>query len=161
MADRTKGMGIFRQKSLNKISSPDNLDKYIRSTTPSLWLLLGSVILILVGILAWAVFGTIESTSVVGCSVENGVLTAYVCEADGEKIKVDSYIEVNGGKYIITAVNGPLLADESSSSFLMQAAGIQYGQWYFALSCQTELPEGRYKGRAVYAQVSPITFAVN
>ena len=51
---------IFREKSLNKISSPDQMSDYIRVTTPSVWIALLALVILLVGILAWSILGTVE-----------------------------------------------------------------------------------------------------
>ncbi len=51
---------IFRQKSLDRVSSPEQLNDYIRVTTPSVWLVLLALVLLLVGMLAWSVFGRVE-----------------------------------------------------------------------------------------------------
>lgn len=48
---------IFRQKSIDKVSSPEKLDDYIRVTTPSVWLTLGAMIILLTGTLIWATCG--------------------------------------------------------------------------------------------------------
>ncbi|MCR5399521.1 MAG: hypothetical protein K6E68_08335 [Lachnospiraceae bacterium] len=50
---------IFRKKSLDRISSPEQLNDYIKVTTPSVWVILIAVILLLVGMLAWSVFGSV------------------------------------------------------------------------------------------------------
>lgn len=50
---------IFREKSMERVSSPEQLDDYIRVTTPSVWLVLLALVILLVGILAWSVFGTV------------------------------------------------------------------------------------------------------
>ncbi len=53
-------MSIFREKSMERISSPDQMDDYIKVTTPSVWIALLALIVLLVGILAWSIFGTVE-----------------------------------------------------------------------------------------------------
>ena len=52
---------IFREKSLERVSSPEQLDDYIRVTTPSVWLVLLALVILLAGILAWSVFGTVTA----------------------------------------------------------------------------------------------------
>ena len=52
---------LFRKKSLDRVSSPEELNDYIRVTTPSVWLILAATVVLLLGILAWSVFGTVES----------------------------------------------------------------------------------------------------
>ena len=50
---------IFRQKSIDKVSSPEKLDDYIRVTTPSVWITLIAILLLLVGALVWGIFGEV------------------------------------------------------------------------------------------------------
>lgn len=56
MEERT----IFRQKSLDRVASPEQLNDYIKVTTPSVWLILLATMLLIVGTLFWAVFGRIQ-----------------------------------------------------------------------------------------------------
>ncbi len=53
-------MSVFRKKSLDRVSSPEQLNDYIRVTTPSVWLVLAALLVLLVGMLAWSVLGTVE-----------------------------------------------------------------------------------------------------
>ena len=43
-------VGIFRKKSIERISSPEQLHDYIRVTTPGVWLVLIAIIILLVGV---------------------------------------------------------------------------------------------------------------
>ena len=51
---------IFRQKSLDKVSSPEKLDDYIKVTTPSVWITRIAIVLLLVGAVVWGIFGELE-----------------------------------------------------------------------------------------------------
>ena len=53
---------IFRKKTMDKISSPDQLTDYLRVTNPGIWAVLAAVILLLGGLFAWAAVGTLETT---------------------------------------------------------------------------------------------------
>lgn len=50
---------LFREKSLERISTPEQLNDYIKVTTPSVWLVLIAVVVLLVGIMAWSIMGTV------------------------------------------------------------------------------------------------------
>ena len=52
---------VFRKKSLEQISSPEQLNDYLRVTNPAVWLLLTAVILLLVGVLIWSSVASIDS----------------------------------------------------------------------------------------------------
>ena len=51
---------IFREKSIKRVNQPDDMNDYIRVTTPSVWIALIAIALILVAILGWMIFGTVE-----------------------------------------------------------------------------------------------------
>lgn len=55
---------IFRQKSLDRISSPEEIDNYMKVTRPSLWLTLGVIVLLLAALILWSVTARIEATTV-------------------------------------------------------------------------------------------------
>lgn len=61
---------IFRSKSLDRVTSPEQLNDYIKVTTPSVWLILIATMILIVGTLFWAVFGRIR------VNTENGVKEA-------------------------------------------------------------------------------------
>ena len=55
-----KTSGIFREKSMQRVSSPEALNDYIRVTKPSVWIVLIAMVLLLAGMLVWSIFGTVE-----------------------------------------------------------------------------------------------------
>lgn len=152
---------IFRQKSLERVTSPEGLDKYIRTTTPSLWLLLASIIVLLCGIIVWATVGKIETASEIGCVVSGGTTTCYMAEADYEKMTEDAFIKINDQKYEIKNVTGPVEQSGSSDSFLIHAANIEDGGWYYVITVKTDLANGSYKCKIVFEEISPISFVTN
>ena len=42
---------LFRKKSMDRVSSPEQLNDYIRVTSPGLWLVLAAVVILLAGML--------------------------------------------------------------------------------------------------------------
>ena len=57
---------IFRQKSLERVTSPEQLNDYIKVTTPSVWLILAATLILIVGTLIWAMFGRIQVNTETG-----------------------------------------------------------------------------------------------
>lgn len=57
---------IFRKKSLERVNSPEQLDDYIRVTTPSVWMILFATLILIAGTLFWAVFGKIQINTETG-----------------------------------------------------------------------------------------------
>lgn len=46
---------IFRKKSLDRVSSPEQLNDYIKVATPGMWLILLAIVIFLVGMIVWGV----------------------------------------------------------------------------------------------------------
>ncbi len=66
---------IYRQKSLDRISSPEALGDYLRVTSPAVWLILTAIILLLVGMLIWSSVASIDSFAGGTAVVDNGTMT--------------------------------------------------------------------------------------
>ena len=52
---------VFRKKSLDRISSPEDLHEYIHATNPGLWMVIAAITVLLVGAIIWGITGTIET----------------------------------------------------------------------------------------------------
>ena len=52
---------LFRKKSLDKVSSPEQLNDYIRVSNPGVWIALSAVIVLLFGVCIWGIFGRLEN----------------------------------------------------------------------------------------------------
>lgn len=55
-----EGSGLFRKKSIERVSTPEQLNDYIRVTTPSVWVALIATAVLMLGALAWGIFGSID-----------------------------------------------------------------------------------------------------
>lgn len=66
---------LYRKKSMDRISSPEQLNDYLRVTSPSVWVILTAVILLLVGTLIWSSVATIVSSASGTSEVSGGVMT--------------------------------------------------------------------------------------
>jgi hypothetical protein len=65
---------IFRKKSLERLSSPEDLNAYLHVTNPAVWIILTAVILLLVGLFVWSSVTTVESRVIGEAIAEKGVL---------------------------------------------------------------------------------------
>ena len=51
---------LFRKKAMDRVSSPEDLNEYIKVITPSVWLLLTAIIILLVGMVVWSIAGSVK-----------------------------------------------------------------------------------------------------
>ena len=78
MEEKRTDSGLFRQKSMDRVSSPEQLNDYIRVTTPSVWLALAAVLVLLAGMIAWSVFSSVPAHMEDGSVVEVHPMTFIV-----------------------------------------------------------------------------------
>lgn len=83
---------LFRQKSLDRISEPDQLTDYLRVTKPAVWLLLAAILVLLVGLLVWSLTGNVEITADGDAVIVDG--QAKIMLADNEAYQLDKGMRV-------------------------------------------------------------------
>jgi hypothetical protein len=62
LSHAVNGSSIFRKSALERISTPEQLNDYIRVTNPRIWILLVGLLALLAGAGFWAFFGSIPET---------------------------------------------------------------------------------------------------
>ena len=153
---------LFRSASLDRVNSPEQLNEYIRVTRPSVWIVLGAVVLLLVGVVIWGVLGTIETTVETGVRVQDGVITAFVSPEDAEKLSVGMPAEIDGRVGSVLSVeNVPALPPEDAEPSLLYYAGLSGADicCRVQLSCDG-LADGIYRATLTAERISPITFVI-
>ena len=83
---------LFRKKSLDRISQPDQLNDYLRVTEPMIWLLLVSILVVLGGLLVWSLVDTVDMTADGNALVSDG--QAVIMLEDNEKYRLDEGMKV-------------------------------------------------------------------
>ena len=96
---------LFRKKSMDKITSPENLNDYIRVARPGVWMTLCAVILILIGVCCWGVFGRLDTT-VRTAAVPDGTRTVcYISEENIASVEEGMTVTIDDTDYRITALS--------------------------------------------------------
>ena len=69
---------LFRKKSIDRISSPEQLEDYMRVTSPAIWMVLAAVIALLGGLLVCSSVGRVETTMPVQATASGGTVTVEI-----------------------------------------------------------------------------------
>jgi len=146
---------LFREKSLEQFSTPEQLNDYIRVTNPSVFLFLIGIIAFLIGVVIWGMTGTIEASSTVDAVSSGGYLTAYVPFAEAGDISDDSLIRVNGSEYKIVAVSNPVRAADILSSDRLSTYSLSPNDMVVGVSANTPLADGVYTVQVVMVKMRP------
>ena len=97
--------GLFRKKSLERISSPEDLHDYMRVTSPRLWMLLGAIAVLLAGFVVFAATTRLESTEKIRVRVtEGGYITGRVPPERHELVKVGMPVRIGERTGTITQI---------------------------------------------------------
>ena len=135
---------IFRKKSLDKVKSPENLDDYIHVSNPSVWLLLISIIILLVGACVWGIFGHVDSTVPTTIRGEGGIVTCFVADEDISSVHKGMTVRVDGFEAVVVEIGKK---EETGYVCTLQ-------------SNQT-IPDGFYEGKIITKSVKPLSFILN
>ncbi len=130
---------IFRKKSLESISSPEQLNDYLKVTNIGIWVLLASVILLLAGLFAWSTVGRLETTANGVAVVENGTAQILIYDTSKGDIKSGMTVRMGDDEYTVSTVE----KDDLGRSI--------------AYAPVSEL-DGKYDVKIVIESIAPISF---
>ena len=134
---------IYRKKSLDRITSPEALGDYLHVTSPTVWLILTAIVLLLVGVLVWSSVASIDSFATGTAVVEDGNMRISF---DNEQI----------ARNVQSGMN--VLVGESSCRII--SIGTDEGGRLFALA-PTTLADGSYTAKVVFRQEQVIRLLFN
>lgn len=111
---------LYRQKSVDRISSPEQLNDYLRVTNISVWVILAAVIILLAGMLVWSATATIESYTEGSSEVKGGLMTIRFADQQFAKnVEVGMPVRAGDAESVIANIgrdaNGLIIATANTS----------------------------------------------
>lgn len=167
MRRKEKRMGnLFREKSIERISDPEQLDHYIKVTRPGGFLFLAAILLLLLSVWIWAATGTLEITIDTRGWSENGITTCYLTEEEIHQVEV--HMKTVSGKnkgVVLMAAELPesyeMMAEKLGSESMVHALGIETGEWRYPVIVSEDTEDGIQSVSIVTDRVSPIHYLLN
>lgn len=95
---------VFRRKSLERISSPEQLTDYLKVTNPGIWVMLAAVIVLLGGLFVWSMVGNLETLTDASALVENGQAQINVTDSSKGEISSGMTVRIGNDEYRISSV---------------------------------------------------------
>ena len=150
---------LFREKSLEAIESPESLNDYLRVTSPGVWLVMATVIVLLAGGILWGVFGHIRTTAQFAVAVTGGKSVCYVPIEAANKVLARGVIRVEGVDYPMNtdADNSIYMITEDISPRVLLSGGLRIGDMVIPVPVITDLEDGYYTGEVVTEDLKPIS----
>ena len=153
---------IFRKKSMERISSPEQLEDYIKVSNPGIFMILAAVIVLLAGACVWGIFGRLDTTISTVMVHQGGQAICYVREADAASVEAGMTVRIKDDEYPVMEVSkSPKAASETLNDYSLHMGGFQSGEWVCQVRIDCDLPEGVYEADIVTDSVSAMTFVFN
>ena len=127
---------IFRKKSLDRISSPEQLNDYIRVSNTSIWLIITALFIIAISFSVWAVSGNITneiSGNGVFTGKDSDVVDSVICYIDAnqaskisEGMQVRIYDKLKSQNAFVTGKVSRIAKDAVKQDDIMQSYSSEY-----------------------------------
>lgn len=136
--------GLFRTSNMNRIASADELDRYIKVANPSAWVVLGAALVLMAGLVIWAVVAIIPIT-VNTTGLFNPATQKAVCWVDRDTAQKIKNSDKKATVADVEAKSVTVLEPPMSASEVLQTLGsdfyadsIQLADWNYAVELQLE-----------------------
>ncbi len=157
--------GIFRKKSLDKISSPEQFNQYLCVVNTGVWLVLAAVFLLLSGFCIWGFFGALKTTLPVAAAVDGGNMVFYVPSEQAQGIEEGMKVEVSDVEYVVSKKSvRPEKVSDSLEPYLQYLGGFEEDSFVFAIDAEPvedAVADGQYEAQIVVESVSLMSFLWN
>ena len=159
----SKKTSLFREKNLERLESPEKLNDYLRVTSPGVWMTLAAVIVLLIGVCIWGVFGTIQATTQAAIVTENGESVCMVPASALEGVLEYRTVKVDGNDLELQpAVLEPQIISESTNVYVMLTGGLSVGDIVYPISLAEPMKDdGIVPGTLVTETLSPAELFFN
>lgn len=153
---------LFRKKSIDRVSSPEQLDSYIRVANSGVWMVLIAIVILLTGACVWGVLGHLDTTVPAVAVSEKGAVTIYVKEAEASSVQEGMPVRIGDKNWTVTDIaDTPVAVDGSFSDYTLHIGDFHPGEWVYAFQTNAQLPKGVYNAEIVVESVSPMSFVTN
>ncbi|HAM16439.1 MAG TPA: hypothetical protein DCP91_11425 [Eggerthellaceae bacterium] len=133
----------MQESEARRISSPEQLNDYLKVTSPKIWLLLVAVILLIAGLILWSSFTTIESYATGTAKASGGEVTVTFDDAGkANNVQAGMMLEVGDVQTEVLAVG----TDETGKTIATARANI---------------PDGSYEVRVGYKTTQVLSMLLN
>ncbi len=153
------GEGIFKNKNKDRISSPEQLDKYINVVSVNVIIAVGAIILVLLGLLIFTAFGELSTVIETYGVCDNGYITYYVNENQAQRLEAAKGIVIKKKEYELGSKSDiPSEAYKVMDSYTLHAANFKSEDWVYVLKTETDLKDGVYPVTILTDSFKPISF---
>ena len=155
---------IFREKSIEQLSAPEQLNTYLKVTGPGVWVVMIGLIVLLIGLVVWGAIGNISSTLAAPAQVISGKAYCYVLQEDLEHSDNSVKIAIGDVAYTVVLEDSKTVTlDTSLNVGLYRSGYLSAGKTAVVLEGDVSLNDGIYQAIVTTETLKPISllFAKN
>jgi hypothetical protein len=138
---------------------PGDLNRYIRVTTTSVWLVLAAVLVFAVGLAVWAMNTKLTVSIGAVAVVKDSKTTVYIPEDKISSVRTGDAVHTGATMTTLQGIpTESIQASEVLDEYQRSLQGIRETDKVVACEVQTDLPDGSYNATIVQEQIVPIRF---
>lgn len=150
---------IFRDKSIERISSPDQLNDYIRLSNPGVWFILASILVILAGACIFGIFGHIDSSVPAVGIATNGSMVCLVKKEYGDRFTDNMKLKIDDTEYNVALRDSkPVTVWDTTDPYALFLGNMQPGEWVYEIDVDGTFTDGSYEATLITEKVTPLSF---
>ena len=155
---------LFREKGMDRVSSPEQLNDRLRVANPGVWLLLSGIFLVLAGICVWGIFGRLNTVLSVGAMTDQGKTVCYVKEESRNRIALGMEVTSESKTTSVADISlQPVWVDSEFPEYLCHVGNLSQGEGVYAVTLKEPIGENGsiFSADIVIESIAPARFVVN
>ncbi len=136
-----EGSSVFNEKAVRRLKNPNDVDEYIRIGSPSVYLILCGCIALLIGIVAWGIFGSVTTKVIATGTVIDGKALCFLSEGDVDKLHVGDDVAMGGTSLKVASIaKAPISRSKAAQivtdQYLLDS--VMEGSWAYVVTLEGE-----------------------
>ncbi len=133
---------LFRQKALESLSSPTQLNDVIRVPELKIWIILAAIIIFLISLITWSAVGELKIIAKGTAVVENGQANITITNTNRKDVMPGMPVQITSNEYVLSDA-------ETDNRGIVTAYA------------KVTLPDGSYDAEVILESVHPIQYIFN
>lgn len=154
---------VMSNNDIHRVSSPEDLEKYIKTANPFIWISIILTVAILFGFIIWGVIGNIDTSVSVGAISKGEKVICYVSEYQIEKISEGMSVEIGDKTGKVSDISeSSVRVSDSTDLYALHLSGLNENDWVYTVEIgDIEMPKGTYEAIIITKSEKPISFIIN
>lgn len=153
---------IFRKQSLDRVNSPEQLNDYIKTSKPSIWLVILAILILLLSVFVWAIFGSLDTTVSINGFANNNAVICFTDDANN--IHVDDEVRIGDVKGTVLSVSqkpvslADAIALANTDEYTLYCLDLAQWNYVVEIAVDGTITDGFVSADIVTETISPISF---